>query len=341
MDGYISAENQPLVVLGQELMRRVYADESTADIITWLMAQLHKLGGAGNGNARLTWEESFELYERILEERAALAALPEGERKVFTWPWSTWNRLIDPLEPGMLAVLAAGDGVGKTIYAENIAEHWAKQGRRVAFLHFELNRAIMLDRRAVRHTGIPRRTLKDGVLTTTERVNVNRAHDRLKDWPGGITYVHTPGWTMERALGEIRSLMDDGLCDMFVVDYLEKAAASLRQQRAFGTNIYAREADDVELLKTFSETVGIPCLLLAQMNKAGKGERFEDLDRTAIRGAGEKTEKANVVVLLHRENAESQMVKVRVDKNTLGPTGNFEQVMETARFNVADPVEDY
>ena len=29
-------------------------------------------------------------------------------------------------------------------------------------------------------------------------------------------------------------------------------------------------------------------------------------------------------------------VKVRVDKNTLGPTGSFEQVMNTPRFLVGD-----
>ena len=42
-----------------------------------------------------------------------------------------------------------------------------------------------------------------------------------------------------------------------------------------------------------------PILVLSQFSKAGKNASFKDLDRTDIRGAGEKTEKANVVVLLH------------------------------------------
>jgi replicative DNA helicase len=126
---------------------------------------------------------------------------------------------------------------------------------------------------------------------------------------------------------------------VFVVDYLEKAAASPRQLKLFATNIYAREADDVEQIKSFSEQHEVPVTLLAQLNKLGKGQSFDNLDRTAIRGAGEKTEKANVVILLHRDSLESQDVSVRIDKNTIGPTGTFKQYMDTPRFSVADVTE--
>jgi hypothetical protein len=106
--------------------------------------------------------------------------------------------------------------------------------------------------------------------------------------------------------------------------------------KMYGTNIYAREADDVEQIKSFAEQIEIPALLLAQMNKIGKGTQFQNLDRTAIRGAGEKTEKANVVILLSRETRESTIVQVRIDKNTVGPTGSFEQYMDAPRFRVQD-----
>jgi hypothetical protein len=337
---FTKPELEPLLVLAQELMRHVYADEeSTEEILSWLLAQIQKLGAGKTEDARLLWQESFDLYERIMSERVANAALPADQRKDLTWPWSSWSNLLDPLEPGMLAVLAAGDGGGKTLYAECLAEHWAKIGRSVVFLHFELNRALMLDRRTVRHTGIPRRTLKLGTLTGRQEAERQRANDMLKSWRGGITYVHTPGWTVEKALVEVKDLIDDGLCDVFIVDYLEKAAASQRQAKMFGTNVYVREADDVEQIKTFAERQNIPALLLAQLNKIGKGREFASLDRTAIRGAGEKTEKANIVILLCRESSESPVVQVRIDKNTIGANGSFTQYMDGARFRVAD-VED-
>jgi hypothetical protein len=336
---YADPQLEPYMVLAQEIMRRVYSEESASEINAWLMTQVQRLGGVGNESARLTWEESFALYEEIMAKRAAMAAMPDSERKLLTWPWATWTQYLDPLDPGMLAVLSAGDGTGKTLYAENIAEHWAKQGMNVVFIHFEVNRALMLDRRTSRHTGIPRRELKMGKLSGQMEAERQRANDRLREWPGGITYVHTPGWSMERVLGEVATIIDEGACDVFVVDYLEKASGSPRQLKQFGSNIFAREADDVEQVKRLTEATEIPALLLAQLNKEGKDQSFSDLSRTKIRGAGEKTEKANIVVLLHKDRPESEIVKVRIDKNTMGPCGSFEQWMDAPRFLVAD-IED-
>ena len=340
MTTFSTPELEPYLVLGQELMRHVYAEESPEEINTWLRAQLARLSAEPTAGARLLWAESFELYDRIMERRIADAGKSDEERLLLTWPWETWTRYLDPLEPGMLALIAAADGAGKTLTAECIAEHWAKQGRNVVFLHFELNRAIMLDRRMVRHSGIPRRTLRLGKLAPFEIEEHRRADERLKAWRGGITYVHTPGWTVERALVEVRNLIEENLCDVFVVDYLEKAGAAPSQVKLFGTNVFVREAHDVEQIKSFSEQQEVPVLLLAQLNKIGKGQSFATLDRTAVRGAGEKTEKANVVILLHRESTEVETVQVRIDKNTIGPTGSFTQYMDVRRFRIQDIQED-
>ena len=327
------------MVLGQELFRRIYAEDAPEEIHSWLTAQMHRIGGDESG-ARLLWGDSFELYDEIMAKRTAQAALPESERRILTWPWATWAHLLDPLDPGILAVLSAGDGGGKTLYAENIAEHWARSGMNVVFVHFELNRSLMLDRRMTRHSGILRRVLKSGVLTPQQEVERKRADERLRTWPGSITYAHTPGWTMERVMGEVGALVAEDLCDVFIIDYLEKAAASNHQLKAIGNNIFAREADNVEIVKRTAESLDRPALLLAQLSKMGKQQSFDNLDRTAIRGAGEKTERANIVILLYRESSDSQIVKIRIDKNTMGACGSFEQFMDGARFFVTDIQHD-
>jgi hypothetical protein len=55
-----------------------------------------------------------------------------------------------------------------------------------------------------------------------------------------------------------------------------------------------------------------------------------------IRGAGEKTEKANVVILLQPDRSAENIINVRVDKNTLGPTGTFQQYFNAPIFSVGD-----
>lgn len=229
-----------------------------------------------------------------------------------------------------------------TTYAEMLAEEWALQRNKVVFVHYELAHAVMMDRRYARHTGMTARELKSGELTPVQRQLVKEAHDRLRIIRGGITYQHSAGWTMERTVARLRQLKADGLCDVVVIDYLEKNAASRRQLQMFGSSPYQREADNVEQIKNFAELTETPVVLLAQMSKAGKSADFSDIDRTSMRGAGEKSEKANVVVLLHRdkddssEGAYSNTVNVRVDKNTLGPTGKFVQWMRPETFSVYD-----
>jgi len=340
----MTPETTQYMALAQELMRRCYAEEDGDMLRAWLGDQLARMGAADDA-AVMTWPESFDFYEALMMKREQDAMMPPEERKTLDWPWLSWANLIDPLDAGMLAVVSAGDGMGKTIYAECIAEHWARKKNRVVFVHYELNRALMMDRRTARHTGIPRRVLKSGVMTPEQKQKVLQVRPRLLSWDGYITYLHTPGWTMEKTVQELRRLKSEGNCDVVALDYLEKTSASRRQLQMFGSNANQREADNVEQLKNFAESTETPVLMLAQMSKAGKAAKFDELDRTDMRGAGEKSEKANVVVLLHREKTTdgtgeySPNVSVRVDKNTVGATGNFTQYMHPELFSVHDVEE--
>lgn len=324
--------------LAKEILRRCLSEDDPAELHKWLTDTLARIGG-GDNNAAMTWEESFDFTEQMMAQYEAAATTPEKDRKVLSWPWQTWRNLIDPLEEGVLAVVTAPDGQGKTIYAESIAEHWAEHKNHVVFVHYELNRRLMMLRRTARHALITVRDLKSGRLTPAQKAAVDAIRPRLSAWDGYITYLHTPGWTMERTVAELARLHAEGKCDVVALDYLEKVAASRRQLQMFGSNQNQREADNVEQLKNFSESSGVPVLEVAQMRKEDKNTTMEKTDRTAIRGAGEKSEKANLVILLKRAHVDdgySNIVDVMVDKNTMGATGSFQQIMKPEFYRVGD-----
>ncbi len=323
--------------LARDLYQRVDALQAPELIYDWLNKQVSKIKPDDNDSAVMEWRPSFDIYDAEIARRIALSQLPESERKMFNWPWQSWNNLIDPAEAGMLVVLAGPDGSGKTTYAENLAEHWARKGQQVVFVHFELSKIIMLDRRAVRHTAIARRMLKlAGELTAKDLHDLEAAKRRLLTWPGGITYLHTPGQSIELVIRSLAALQSEGKCDVAIVDYLEKAAPSNAQLRAFGANHFQREDNDVELLKNYSESAGIPLVLLSQFSKFGKQQDFKSLDRNAIRGGGGKVEKANVVILLSPDEVTPSVMNVKLDKNTLGPKGDFKQAVIFAQYQVGD-----
>lgn len=326
-------------VLAKELFQRVTAEVEPAEIHEWLVRQVARLGG-GDESAALAWAESFDWYDALLAKRDELALMPLSERRLVDWPWPSWNRLIDPLEPGMLASIAAPDGQGKTIVVECLAEHWASRRLKVVFVHYELNRALMMDRRTARHTSILVRTLKSGTMTPEQRATVAQVRPRLLSWEGEITYLHTPGWTMERTCAELGKLRSEGRCDVAVIDYLEKVAPSTRQVALYGQQVWMRQADDVERLKNFAESNEVPVVMVAQMKKSGKDETWQRMDRNDIGGSGAKSDKANLVVILKRDREEdgsySHTVHVQVDKNTMGATGAFDQYMQPEFFRLAD-----
>lgn len=327
--------------LAKDLMQQCLSVDDPAALHQWIIDQLARMGGAPDG-AILTWPASFDLFDALLAKYEQTAKIPEAQRKTLDWPWASWAQMIDPLEPGMLALVTAPDGAGKTLYAEMIAEHWAKKRNRVAYCHFELSRNLMTLRRTARHTSLTVRQLKGGTLTPEQRGKVADARRQLLEWEGYISYIHTPGWTMESTTAALRQLANDGQCDVAVIDYLEKASVSERQTKTFGTNPYQREADNVEQLKTFSETTGVPVLMVAQMNKAGKGQSFENVDRNSITGSGDKSNRANLVVILSRERVAtgySATVMGLIDKNTMGACGTFEQFMQPEFFRVGDIYE--
>ena len=327
--------------LAKEILRRCMAEDDPHDIRTWITETVTRIAGEGNGDAVMTWEESIALSEFLVEDYERIANIPESERKSLQWPWESWRQKIDPLEDGMLAVVTAPDGLGKTIYAESIAEYWAQHKDRIVFVHYELNRKLMMLRRISRHTSIRSRLIKDGQLTGHQKETIADMRPRLMSWDGYITYVHTPGWSMEKTVSQLTALQAEGKCDAVVLDYLEKVSASRRQLQLFGSNVYQREADNVEQLKNFAESTGIPVLMIAQMSKAGKSTSFENVDRTGMRGAGEKSDKANLVVMLNRERTGegySNEVDVLIDKNTMGATGTFKQYMQPEYYRVADLV---
>jgi replicative DNA helicase len=334
----MNAELAQYEALAKETLRRCMAEDEPADVHKWLSETLSRIGG-GDETAVLTWAESFDLVDQMLEHYAMLANTPPNQRRVLTFPWETWNKLIDPLEEGMLGLITAPDGQGKTMYAEGISEHWAKHKNKVVFVHYELNKKLMMLRRTARHTGIEVRRLKSGQLTRQERDAVDAIRPRLLEWDGYITYLHTPGWSMERTCAELRRLHAEGECDVVMLDYLEKASPSRRQLQLYGNNVYQREADNVEQLKNFAEVTEIPTIMVAQMSKEGKKKEFDKVDRSGITGSAQKSDKSNLVVLIKRERIDdgySNEVEVLVDKNTMGATGIFRQLMQPEYFRIGD-----
>ena len=67
----------------------------------------------------------------------ALAQLPESERRLTDWPWASWNRLIDPMAPGMLATSRHRWSRARRLWLSAL-RNIGQVGHKVVFAHYEL-----------------------------------------------------------------------------------------------------------------------------------------------------------------------------------------------------------
>lgn len=266
------------------------------------------------------------------------------------WPWASWRRLVRNLRAGQIALLSAPSGVGKTTYLEMMAEHWA-QNHQVVFVHLENSLETTLDRRAQRHGHVLLDDLEAGRMTADQADAMNAG---VKRFVGRLHYVNAAGWSMERIISELSVLHGAGRCECIVLDYINKCRPSRSQRDNYGTDIYAKQADDLEQLKVFCETHGTLAVVAAQMNKAGNASvSAGSKNRGDVRGSQELLDKSQLVILVSREITKNEVrdkagkvvsnagefspeTTVQIVKQNSGRLGEIEQIYVGMYYEVRD-----
>ena len=280
-----------------------------------------------------------------------------GLSQRFDWPWASWNKWIRPLRAGLVGVLAAPDGVGKSTYLEWIAEHWAKRGNKVVFIHLEDDHGYKLDRRLSRYSALPLEVVETGVYTPEQQRIVDETEERMSEWVDFLHYTHAPGWSMAEITKELQKLVDEGECDAVVLDYIDKCESDRRQLKLYGDDPYLREGDNMNMLKNFAEKAGIPIFTATQGNKSMQ-EEGKVQTRKAIQGSGQKSQRAQLVMILTRdivkagglwdgtnkladEGDYSPIATIRIDKQNRGATKTFYQVFRGECYRIGDLPEGF
>lgn len=285
------------------------------------IAQLMTGGDAGMG-----LQESCDVYYNLLDRR-----VQDKDKPRLEFPWRDLQTYIPQLAPGELVGLAGDSGGGKTAFLECCAEHWARQGWRIAFFHYELSTATMLDRMIQRATGIPIKALRSGNLDN-EYPAIIQALSEISEWKGNIQFVHCPGWPMSRLLATAQHLHDADPIDVVIVDYLNKIP---QVDRGGDRNMAQQIGDDIEDYKTWLETNGVVGMLAAQFDKAHKHTSNRTLGD--VRNTGEMEDKINVGIVI---NTKDDKTTFNVTKANAGRCGEVGMYFMGARLQFYGEVRD-
>lgn len=239
---------------------------------------------------------------------------------------------MDPLTAGDLMIIAAHPGVGKSAIAQQIATYVARDMRRdngdkmgVLYVSLEMTGEQLVTRAMSAATDINgnvfrRRALTDHHLPIIAAGAAINAADNI--W-----YCCNPSITVESIRREARRRAKE--IDLIVVDYLQILTIDLKTH---GNNIYLAYEAACKNLKAIGSEIGVPIILLSQLDKAS--EKSGGIPRLAdVKGGnGIKATASHAIVLARESEDVSPDGTVRVccllDKQRFGqPTPPNKPIM--------------
>ena len=258
---------------------------------------------------------AFEDAIALLEERAGGSlGLASGFADV--------DELIQGFAPGGLYVIAGRPGMGKSTLALNVAAHVAfRLCQGVVFMSLEMTTEELAMRLLASEAGLPFTDLRKSDLSERQWRHL---YDVIRRLGGAPLLIHDgSSVTLRDVESEARRLVSaDPPVRLLVIDYLQLLDAG----RGHNTREQAVAAM-ARRLKVLAKDVGIPILLLSQLNRQPEARKDPRPVLADLRESGAIEQDADLVAFVFREDQYKAtddnvgLAELIVRKHRNGPTG--------------------
>jgi len=285
-----TAKRRALIDAGQELIDAAYSPEgrSALDLIGSAQTRI----GSLLDSEPCDLESVAPVMERVFH-RLGERANNEGGISGLTTGDHDLDELLGGLQPGGLYVLAARPKMGKTTKAINVAEHVALRLRKpVAVFTFEMQPEELGDRMLANQAGINGTRIRTGKLDDVDWANASEATRRLSQAP---IFVSRPKRArVEHVCAQIRRMHARDPLGLVVIDYLQLMEVK-------GDNRAAGIGDITRTLKLTASELGVPFLLLSQLNRELEKRTDKRPIVADLRDSGSIEQDADAVIFIYRD----------------------------------------
>jgi replicative DNA helicase len=271
----------------------------------------------------------------------AAGRLEKGELTGKPTGFKDLDELTNGFQDGQFIVVAGRPAMGKSTLALDFARAVAiENGGHAAYFSLEMNRTELQQRLLSAEGSVGLHKIRNGNMDDAAWSRVAQAKERVRK--GGLYVDDAADLTMMSIRTKARRLKQQGKLDMVIVDYLQlmqmgtSRRAESRQQEV---------ADMSRSMKLLAKELGIPVVALSQLNR-GPEQRTEKKPMVSdLRESGAIEQDADVVILLHREDAYEKEsprageADIIVGKHRNGPTatitvafqGHYSRFVDMAR----------
>ena len=309
-----------LILMSTETIRSCYAESDGAEgILNTAQAELFKLStGDNSSGVSLAYDELAGVYESL--EARKDGTLPPGSVQT---SFHEIDEVLEPMEPGTLNILAGRPSTGKTQLACQIAIDVAiRQRRPVLMLSWEMTRRLITTRLACDVADVDKTKAKRGQLTDEDWKSLARAQEAIHGAPSFL--ADKLNMDLFRVRAEARQLKATSGLDLLIIDYLQLVTVPGRFSTTNEMFEYLTRS-----LKLLAMELGVPILLLSQLNRAGKDRKNPAPQLFDLRGSGAIEQDADVVMFTWHDSKGSY---VDIAKQREGPRGKVELRFERSRW---------
>ena len=239
------------------------------------------------------YREKLEERKKVSEDNAELG---DGLQGIPT-SLPSLNRYTTGWKGGQMITVAAGTGMGKSVFAINSATAAMQAGKSVFFISLEMEVEEIHDRIISGISSIPQNDLKQGILDESQLRILDESIEELKK--AKLTIDSDPNQTVDGIRAKALKMAQSAAgLDFIIIDYLQLIKPTGR----YGSRQEA-VADISRNMKLLAKQLGVPVMVLAQMNRA-KDESEDGLPKLeGIRESGAIAQDSDVVILLHRNRS--------------------------------------
>ena len=278
-------------------------------------------------------QDALALMQKRCDAQEAITGLPTGLDGL--------DAVTSGLQPGNLVIIAARPSMGKTALALQLAVRTALRKKRVAVFELEMTGVQLSERAVSLISGVPFGKIKSpSQLDEADWPRITDAYGRLET--SALIVDDSGAQNIESLCARVRQLHMQEPLSLIVVDHLGLLDLPGKNRPDIETGNVTKQ------LKALAKELGIPVILLVQLNRGVEARADKKPVLSDLRESGRIEEDADLVLMLYRDdyyNANSPAkgyAELLIRKNRDGETTSVPLLAKLAvmRFESCEGLPD-
>ncbi|MHB1614438.1 MAG: replicative DNA helicase [Actinomycetes bacterium] len=283
-----------LVEAGTRIVQMGYAAEGDADeLVDRAQAEVYAVT---DRRASEDYQRLSSIMESALDEIEAIGSR-NGEMVGVPTGFVDLDALTHGLHPGQLVIVAARPAIGKSTIGLDFARSAAiKHGLASVIFSLEMSRNEITMRLLSAEAQVPLQHMRGGTMSQEDW---NRMARRMGEVSGAPLFVDdSPNMSMMEIRAKCRRLKQRHELRLVIVDYLQLMSSGKRvESRQLEVSEFSRS------LKLMAKELEVPVVAISQLNRGPEQRTDKRPMLSDLRESGSLEQDADMVVLLHREDA--------------------------------------